>query len=100
MIAASESVESQRKGIVKIIYPTNLNVDRSTIQSLPSPEERKIAETMNDAIPIRVVALHFCVPDTFMSRLFRAMLILSFSRSEGRFRVISHSGMSSACWII
>jgi len=82
---ASESVESQRKGIVKIFYPFT-----SIFKTLPGLEDRKIAARLNDAVPIRTVAMHFCVPDTLHFRMFRAIVITS--APEARFRFKTHFG--------
>ena len=86
---ASDSVESQRKGIVKIFYPV-ASAEKSIFKTLPGPDDRKIAARLNDAIPIRVVAMHFCVPDTLQFRMFRAIVITSTPNS--RFRLKTHFG--------
>lgn len=90
---ASESVESQRRGIAQIVYPSSISA--SLLTSLPGEEDRKLAARFNRSVPIRVVAMHICFPDTFFWRSFRAMILLS--KQEEKFRVKTHPG-SWADW--
>ena len=90
MTVASESVESQRKGIVKIVHPTNPS---DFGKSFPGPEDRKLAGVMNSSMPIRLVAFHICAPDSLFFRMFRALIILTKSGDQ-KYRVLTHFGMS------
>lgn len=90
---AAESIESQRKGIVFVFYPSTCNgfdVD-SILKTLPRPHERKLASKFNKALPIRPAAIHLCFPESIFFRIFRSILLLSF-RSSTRFRFKTHSG--------
>lgn len=97
MLVASESVESQRRGLVKVLYPTNFSKDTLTV--LPTREHQGIATKMNASYPIRLVAMHICHPDTFLFRLLRALLILT-KYGDGKFRVIAHYGTSNVFKLI
>lgn len=88
MTVASESVETQRKGIVKVVYPTNTSAFTT---SLPSPSERQLATKMNAAIPMRLIAFHICSPDTLFFKFLRAMVIIT-KHGNGKFRVRTHTG--------
>jgi hypothetical protein len=95
---ASESVESQRKGVVNIFFPSTSAV-HSVFKSLPGPEDRKLAERLNNAFPIRLVATHFCIPDTILFRVFRAMILLTLQENHEKFRTKTHIGTSKACTV-
>ena len=97
MCVAAESVESQRKGLVLLFYPSTCTVD-SVFKTLPNPEEQKLAGKFNDAMPIRVVAIHGCFPDSLFFRMFRSIMLLSY-RSHTRFRFKTHVGTYSICTI-
>jgi len=88
---ASESVESQRKGIVNIMFPST-SAAHSVFKSLPGPEDLKIAERLNTSFPIRNVATHFCIPDTILFRAFRAMILVTMTANDDKFRTKTHIG--------
>mmetsp|Transcript_20998 Transcript_20998/g.43231 ORF Transcript_20998/g.43231 Transcript_20998/m.43231 type:complete len:475 (+) Transcript_20998:260-1684(+) len=90
MLVASESVESQRRGLVKVLYPSNFSEDPLSL--LPTREHQRLAAKMNASFPIRLVAMHICHPDTFFFRLFRAILIVT-KYGDTKFRVVSHYGL-------
>jgi len=90
MLVASESVESQRRGLVKVLYPSNFS--KATSPTLPTRENQLLAAKMNASYPIRLVAMHICHPDTFFFRLLRALLILT-KHGDGKFRVVAHYGL-------
>lgn len=92
MLVASESVESQRRGLVKVLYPSNFS--KATSPTLPTRENQLLAAKMNASYPIRLVAMHICHPDTFFFRLLRALLILT-KHGDGKFRVVAHYGTSN-----
>ena len=92
MLVASESVESQRRGLVKVLYPSNFSKDPLSL--LPTREHQRLAAKMNASFPIRLVAMHICHPDTFFFRLFRAILIVT-KYGDTKFRVVSHYGTSN-----
>jgi len=89
MLVASECIETQRKGIVKICYPTVFS--SNFLGVLPGPDHRRIASKMNASYPVRLVAMHICAPDTFFFRVLRAIVIVT-KHGDQKFRVVSHSG--------
>ena len=94
MCVAADSVESQRRGMVLLFYPSpdSMGFDGdSMFKTLPSPNDRKLADRFNVAIPIRICAVHLCLPDTLFFRLFRSAMVLSF-QSSSRLRLKTHTG--------
>lgn len=85
---ASASVESQRKGCIQIVHPSNPSVFGT---SFPGPEDRKLASKMNHSMPIRMVAFHMCAPDTMFFRIFRAIIQLSMTGDQ-KYRMNTHIG--------
>ena len=88
MTVASEDVESQRKGFIKIMHPSNPSVLGT---SFPGPEDRKMASRMNRSMPIRMVAFHLCAPDTMFFRMMCALIQVSMT-GEQKYRINTHIG--------
>jgi len=84
---ASNDVESQRKGIICIAWP------EGDFTNTPMPltkENRRLLRLFLDATPIRIVCVHFCMPDTLYFQLLRSFLIIvmpSYMTSRLRFHV-------------
>ena len=85
---ASEGVESQRKGCIQIVHPSNPSGFGT---SFPGPEDRKMASRMNRSMPIRMVAFHLCAPDTMFFRIMRALIQLSMTGDQ-KYRINTHIG--------
>eukprot|EP00532_Pseudo-nitzschia_australis_P012990 CAMPEP_0168209418 /NCGR_PEP_ID=MMETSP0140_2-20121125/2607_1 /TAXON_ID=44445 /ORGANISM="Pseudo-nitzschia australis, Strain 10249 10 AB" /LENGTH=458 /DNA_ID=CAMNT_0008135913 /DNA_START=105 /DNA_END=1482 /DNA_ORIENTATION=+ len=87
MYVATESVESQRKGMILVLLST------STFDTkLPGPKDRQIAIKFNKSSPIRHTATHLCFPDTLFYRMLRSMIVLTHWSSDTKFRIKTHSG--------
>ena len=94
MCVAADSVESQRRGLILLFYPSpdSMGSDGdSMFKTLPSLYDRKLANRFNVAIPIRICAVHLCLPDTLFFRLFRSIMVLSF-QSSAKLRLKTHTG--------
>jgi len=86
MHVASENVESQKRGVIFIIISSKIS-----FSVLPSPDNQRFAQKMNDSFPIRLVAMHFCIPETMYYRMLQSIVLLSHT-SETRFRYKTHFG--------
>lgn len=70
----SEDEETQRKGMITVAWlgsPT----DKIIIPGTPGSDERVIIQsgiTVAEALPVRVVAIHFWLPDTPLFRLLKS----------------------------
>lgn len=80
---ASEDVETQQKGLVSIFWPET--------HTMPDKREVEEAERVFAAVPIRITALHQCLPDTPAARLVKAVVAISLD-VETRTRMKFHSG--------
>ena len=109
-VAAEDDDETQQKGIVSIVYgPRN---EDDTITNYTNKDKKKkelsLRQKMHDipkqqritspngrgmmsGLPIRVVALHFCYPDTVLCRLFKAVHLYILGE-DLRARTIWHQG--------
>jgi len=76
--AASEDVETQRKGITSIVWPGS--------KTAPGDEPRNLKmnriifmKRIYGNLPIRTCSVHFCIPDTPFFHAVRTIFILSMS---------------------
>ena len=83
----SEDVESQRKGATKLIWCIN-NFPRT----FPKMENVEYGTRTLNAMPIRISAFHFCVPDHPFFHIMRSMYALIMQRSNYLFRLQFHVG--------
>ena len=80
---AGEDVETQQKGLISVFWPETHN--------FPDKREAEEAERIFAAVPIRITALHQCLPDSPAARLVKAVISLSLD-VETRTRMKFHSG--------
>jgi len=85
----SNDVESQRKGMVNVLWPEG---DFSEIQMPLHNDSRNLLKKVIAAAPLRLVAVHICFPDTLYFNLLRSFLILTFSSQRSRMKF--HVGTS------
>jgi len=86
LTVAGECEESQRKGVVFVLWP-----GRSTNIRVPESEERCICRMSFAAFPLRVVSFQVCWPDTPFFHLVRSFFVLVMGANI-RVRVNFHSG--------
>lgn len=85
---ASNDTESQRKGLVSILWP------EGNFTNIPMPfhkESRRLMKAVMDGIPIRRPVTHFCMPDNIYWQLLRSFWI-SFVSERMRARTQFHIG--------
>jgi hypothetical protein len=89
LLAASDDVESQRKGITSVVWPG--------VKFKPKEESSRLKldrivfmKNVYASLPIRTASLHFCFPDSPFINVYRAMLFLSMPTF--RIRMKFHSG--------
>mmetsp|Transcript_25093 Transcript_25093/g.69213 ORF Transcript_25093/g.69213 Transcript_25093/m.69213 type:complete len:439 (-) Transcript_25093:1688-3004(-) len=86
-MTASEDVESQQKGVVFLVWPgPNESPGR-----IPNPTDRSLHQKCNDAAPIRIVAVHFCVPNKPFFHLLRSIMTFTLGLHY-RLRLRFHVG--------
>ena len=73
-----DDVESQRKGVTKLIWVGSNKIDGSP----PQWEDIKIFRKVFDAIPMRVCSVHFCVPDNPYFHVLRSMFTIAQKKSK------------------
>jgi len=86
LTTAAECEESQRKGVLFVMWPGS-----STKIRVPEAEERSICRLSFSALPLRVVSFHVCWPDTPLFHLARSFFVLVLG-ADVRVRVNFHSG--------
>jgi hypothetical protein len=86
-MSAAEDIESQQKGVVFLVWPGNNSHARNT----PSEKDRALHTKCNAAAPIRVVAVHFCLPDEPFFHLLRSIMAMTLGMTY-RLRLKFHVG--------
>lgn len=86
-MAASEDLESQRKGVVFLVWPGNF----ANVRKIPNQRDRALHTKCNDAAPIRVAAVHFCFPNEPFFHLLRSIMAMTMSLTY-RLRLKFHVG--------
>ena len=93
-MAASEDLESQRKGVVFLVWPGNF----ANVRKIPNQRDRALHTKCNDAAPIRVAAVHFCFPNEPFFHLLRSIMAMTMSLTY-RLRLKFHVG-ESKCYCV
>jgi len=85
MLAASEDVETQRKGITSIVWPgkkvptedrlSNVKVDRIMF-----------LKGVYESLPVRTCSIHFCIPETPFFQVMRTLFILTMAQFTTRMK--------------
>jgi hypothetical protein len=86
IMAAAEDVETQQKGLVVINYQLN-----PFSRIFANKSEREEARRTMSCFPIRVSAIHLCLPDNPAFSVIRAVVMAS-ATPEVRTRMRFHSG--------
>ncbi|OEU23355.1 hypothetical protein FRACYDRAFT_233528 [Fragilariopsis cylindrus CCMP1102] len=99
-MVASNDVETQQKGVVFLVYPTISKKDGGSGSSkgatisqmmLPNQIDRILHKKCNEAAPIRIAAVHFCLPNTPFFHLLRSVMTMTLPVSY-RNRLKFHVG--------
>ncbi|KAG7373943.1 hypothetical protein IV203_013038 [Nitzschia inconspicua] len=77
--AASDDIETQRRGIVFVIWPGPTN---DLQLSFPDPKENATGAKIFASAPIRICAMHFCLRDGPVARFIRACLTLMVGKDN------------------
>jgi hypothetical protein len=86
LMAVAEDVETQQKGCVLVFYQSNPSIRVFSTRSLREETRQTLS-----VFPIRVCALHTCLPDNPAFSLVKAAVMAS-STPEVRTRLRFHSG--------
>ena len=86
---ASEDIESQKKGVVILIWPGMCqSVTSSNIRLLESLNDRRRAILLQNGVPMRVVCIHFGSASSPLLRFVRILLVTVMQeRSRSRFHI-------------
>ena len=86
---ASEDVESQKNGIVVMLWPGKCpSISHSNEGILSTLMNRKVASDLQMALPLRVVCIHFGLESSPLSRLVKK-IIVSNVQQKTRFNVLT-----------
>lgn len=89
--AIAEDIESQKHGIVMIVaWGDGMTLGAGMITT---PEEHDVITRLKLGMPFRWSAVHICVPDGPLSRLYRAFILLAFGQ-ESRVRARVYPGFN------
>lgn len=72
---ASADAETQNKGVVLVVWPGGPGKDWKQEQRWDERARHLIAQR-HDAVPMRLVGYHFCIPDNPLFRLIRAFAVM------------------------
>eukprot|EP00529_Nitzschia_sp_RCC80_P010799 CAMPEP_0113454234 /NCGR_PEP_ID=MMETSP0014_2-20120614/7759_1 /TAXON_ID=2857 /ORGANISM="Nitzschia sp." /LENGTH=625 /DNA_ID=CAMNT_0000345635 /DNA_START=20 /DNA_END=1897 /DNA_ORIENTATION=- /assembly_acc=CAM_ASM_000159 len=81
---ATDDVDTQRNGVVIIIWPGPEDMKLSSPNRMEHVEGNRIFE----AVPMRVCSMHFCFRDTPLYRLIKAGLVMMLGEQKTRFRLL------------
>jgi hypothetical protein len=87
LTSSAEDVETQRKGLVMVIYQPAQNAKVCT-----HPQERENVFRIMETIPVRISAVHLCIPDNSISRMIKAVMLVAIG-PDRRARTRFHKGM-------
>jgi hypothetical protein len=85
-MSVAEDVETQRKGMVLLIYQPAPNA-----KVCMDRQERESVSTMLEAVPQRTSAVHICIPDNPVSQMLKAVVLISIGQDR-RTRTRFHTG--------
>lgn len=94
ILAASEDVETQRKGITSVVWPGT---------KLPSGDNNRnvrldqvvFMKRVYENLPVRTCSIHCCLPDTPFFHVMRSLVVLSMSAFTQRMKF--HVGKCQLC---
>lgn len=74
-MVASADVETQRKGVVLVVWPGGPGKDWKQLQ--PSDKRaRHLITQRHEVVPMRFAGYHYCMPDDTIFRLIRSFAVL------------------------
>ncbi len=85
----SDDVETQRKGMVIIYFPTS----RFDSMSINEPEARQYLRAITASAAVRISAIHVCLPDSPLYRFIGALYKVVFPKDLA-VRIRIHTGKS------
>ena len=74
-LVASENIETQRKGVILIVWPGGSGKDWKKRQ-FPDARARHLVSMRHEVVPIRYAGYHYCMPDNRVFRLIRSFAVL------------------------
>jgi hypothetical protein len=75
MTTASNDIETQKKGVILIVWPGGAAKDWK-IPREPSSRARHLSSQRHDVVPVRYAAYHYCMHDNPILRAVRSVAIL------------------------
>ena len=94
-----ENAESQRRGIVVIGWSGSsplLGIEGSTPRVPGTPGNKPVilpsGRNVADGMPVRLISVHFCFPNTPIFRIIRAFYVIAIGE-QWRSRCVFHHGM-------
>mmetsp|Transcript_12049 Transcript_12049/g.34535 ORF Transcript_12049/g.34535 Transcript_12049/m.34535 type:complete len:501 (-) Transcript_12049:187-1689(-) len=85
IMAASEDVETQRKGITSIVWPGTKMPEGDNVHNLKF-NRIMFMKRVYENLPIRTCSVHFCLRDTPMTKVLRSIFVLTLSQYMQRLK--------------
>ena len=85
MLAASDDVETQRKGITSIVWPGRKPVAGDNASSVKW-DRVLFMKRIYENLPIRTCSIHFCLPDTPVFQIMRSLIVLTMPSYRHRMK--------------
>lgn len=79
--AISDDIETQRRGVVYVIWPGPTNDLQLTF---PDKKEHIVGSKIFATIPVRICAIHFCYRDGPVFRMIKACFVLMIGSNRSR----------------
>eukprot|EP00537_Pseudo-nitzschia_pungens_P004895 CAMPEP_0172360306 /NCGR_PEP_ID=MMETSP1060-20121228/4361_1 /TAXON_ID=37318 /ORGANISM="Pseudo-nitzschia pungens, Strain cf. cingulata" /LENGTH=492 /DNA_ID=CAMNT_0013082265 /DNA_START=259 /DNA_END=1738 /DNA_ORIENTATION=- len=91
-VASEDSIDSQRRGLVAIAWSGD-DITKLRLPGTPGNEAVELpnGKSLVDAIPIRLVGMHFCYPNNPFFRILKAFYVIAFGE-RWRTRLVFHHG--------
>mmetsp|Transcript_10957 Transcript_10957/g.19680 ORF Transcript_10957/g.19680 Transcript_10957/m.19680 type:complete len:550 (-) Transcript_10957:1047-2696(-) len=91
LMCVAEDIESQRRGLVAIFFQLSPNTKICT-----DTQERDFVLRFFEATPLRISAVHVCIPDDSISQMIKNLFLLAIG-PERRARSRFHAGSPTEC---
>jgi len=85
ILAASEDVETQRKGITSIVWPGKKLPTEDRVSNV-KVDRIMFLKGVYESLPVRTCSIHFCIPETPFFQVMRTLFILTLSQFTTRMK--------------
>jgi len=92
--ALTEDTESQRKGLVGVLWWPTLGCSQTELSYAPGPRDHILGARLYAGNPARVAAIHICLPNKPLFALLRSVFLLAIGDARQRIKVHAGEGLA------